>query len=59
MFSGGEPKGTKWSRAMMMSAPSLAWTSTASSGLRKIFVPSRCEAKATPSSLTLANGDIL
>ncbi len=39
------------SKAMIRSAPSATWTSTAFSGERKCRAPSRCDWNSTPSSL--------
>ena len=40
------------SKAMAMSAPRAIWTSMECSGVKKWLLPSRCERKRTPSSLT-------
>ena len=50
---GGASAPTRWSRTMATSLPSASWMAIARSGVRRIGVPSRCEAKVTPSSSTV------
>ena len=54
-----EVVGTSSSNAMTMSEPSSRWISIERSGLIMWREPSRCEAKATPSSLRLVSSERL